>query len=483
MKKLSPQVVAYATMLQAMHKMWQPHSVQIPPGLALFNEGIKRIFLRFGRQTGKSELMAYMAVRWALSNPGARVAIICPLLKQCRSLYMHSRTLERKIPAEYLDSIHTTDGRFMFKNGSMIELHGVDNPEAFRGFTASIVFADEAKDLTAYAIDSVIEPTLLVQKAPFIIAGTPPELATHFYWDFLKQAETDPDWRIFKATSYDNPYIDHEDLNKVRARLEARGEGDAFQREYMSEFVPGQKKMVFPMLSDAHIKPYDELMHEVRKNCDRWNYYAVLDPGTASVFALLFAAVNSYDGRIRLLDELYINQQSENSIGKIWPRAQEKMKTIYDEDPGEGAWTVIYDEAASWCRNELQDRYEVNAIPTQKSVNKKGAGISAIRDVLFSKHLLASDRMVQWRKEMLGYQFDDRGVPVKKDDHLVDTTLYLLPAAFYTAKESAPPVEPAPLEPGQIDDKKRAFTPYQDMAADNIDMFGEQWLFDEPDWD
>lgn len=468
-------MVVYAEILQALHALWKPHPVQVPPGLALFNENVKRLFLRFGRQTGKSALMAYLAVRWALTKPGSRVFIICPTLKQCRSIYLHSGAVESKIPRQYLSDIHRTDGRFTFQNGSMIELIGVDNAEAFRGSTADAVFADEAKDLTQNAIDSVITPTLWVKKAPLVIAGTPPDLATHHFWSLVKQAEESPKWRIFKATSYDNPYISKEDLDAERAAYERRGELDTFIREVLAEFVPGQKRAVFPMLTEAdHIRPYDQLLHEVRINPGRWNYYAILDPGTASVFAILFAAINAYDGRIRLLDEIYINQQSENSIGKIWPTAQAKMKAIYDEDPGEGAWTVVYDEAASWCRAELQDRYEVSAIPTQKSVYKKGAGISAIRDVLHSKHMMASDRLVQWKKEMLGYQFNDLGIPIKKDDHLVDTTLYLLPAAFYTAKESAPPAEPVPLLPGQIDEPKRAYTPEQDLKHDSIDLWGDE---------
>lgn len=474
MSKASGPLTAYAELLNALHALWKPHGIQVAPGKALFNDNVKRIMLRFGRQSGKSELISYMAVRWALTRPGSRIGVICPTLKQCRSLYLHSNKIETKIPRLYLQDIHKTDGRFTFTNGSTVELYGVDEQDSLRGPTFHAVFVDELKDLPDGALDSVIIPTTAVHKAPVVIAGTPPDVAEHPYWKLVEEFETSSDSRIFLATSYETPWITKEWVDSQRAKLEKRGELDVFRREYLAEYVPGQKRLAFPMLTKQdHVKPYATLINQIRRDPSKWNFFCVCDPGTASVFGILLAAVHKYDARIYLLDEVYENRQSETSVGKIWPRAREKIKEVYDE---EIEWSVIYDEAAAWFRSELQDRYFVNAMPTHKSQNKKGAGISAVRDVLHTKHMQASDRLVNWFREMQVYSFNDLGIPIKVEDHLVDCTLYLLPAANYTSvEEDAPPV-PDQLTPGQIDDPKRAFTVEDDYKPSDVDLWdGEEY--------
>lgn len=487
-------LAGYAEILADLHALWKPHTVQIPPGKALFNDGCKFIFLRFGRQTGKSELISYMAVRWALTRPGSRIAIICPSLKQCRSLYLHSRKIETKIPRKYVDNIHRTDARFTFLNGSTIELFGVDEPDSLRGPTFHCVFVDELKDLQEGAMDAVITPTTAVHKAPIVLAGTPPEIAEHPYWELVKEYETNSDSnRIFTATTYHTPYIEKEWVDKQREKYKARGEDDVFRREFLAEFVPGQKKLVYPMLTDHdHIRPYEEVMHELRKNIDRWSFYAVMDPGTASFFAVILAAVNKYDQRIRILDEVYAANMNEAAIGQIWPRVMAKQKEIYEEDPGEFAWSVHYDEAATYVAAELIDRYGVAAIPTRKFENKKGAGISAVRDVLIAQAqgkngLVATDRCVEWKRQMQLYSNNELGVPIKKDDHFPDTTRYLLSAANYTVEETAPPASSrAELQPGQLDEPKRMYSIADDLKAmGHVDMwadeYGDSFVDDEPD--
>ena len=316
---------------------------------------------------------------------------------------------------------------------------------------------------------SIIKPTLLVRKAPLVLAGTPPDLPEHPYWQHVKTAQDNPKtWAIFHLTSYDNPYIDKADIDAERALYEARGDIDVFKREYLAEYCPGARRMIFPMLDkNVHVKPYDELMREIQYRPDTWNYYVAMDPGTASCFAVTLGAINNYSGQVRILDESYTTDQNEISIGQVWPQVHRKMLDIC---PDLSAWTIVYDEAATWAAVELLDRFDVNAWPTQKAKNRKQDGLSLIKDLLLNRgDILFSDRCKDLLREMHSYHLLDTGQPVKKEDHAIDTLRYMLGIANYTVKRSAFPALAQGPTPGQIDDPRRGFSPYEDMA----NMFGD----------
>jgi PBSX family phage terminase large subunit len=466
MSKLPPDVANYAAALKALAEKWTPHPGQLAPGRALFTENVKRIFLRFGRQSGKSQFLCYSCVRWALTNPGARVAIITPFLKQSRQIFLHSRLVETMIPAEFLQDIHQTDGRFTLKNGSVIELYGADNSEALRGLTFDLVVVDEIKDVPLKFIDSVVMATLLVKRAPLILSGTPPEIAEHPYWALVKQAQEDPSWRHFHLTSFDNPYVPRDDLEAEKARYAERGELDTFQREFLAEFVPGSKRAIFGMLSETeHVRPYHELFAQIARRPESWTYYVALDPGTASVFAAVVVAINHYRSHVLVMDEVYATNQRETSIGQFWPKVQKAMDDVWKPEGDDEPWVVVVDEAATWARNEMMDQFQVPSWPTNKAQNKKMDGISLIKDLLNRRHLLISDRCKDLLREMRGYMTNAQGLPIKANDHAIDGLRYALGISHLSVQTSSEPLPPAALTPGQRDDPPRAFTIEQDMAA------------------
>lgn len=465
----------YALALKALDAKWKPHPKQIGPGRALFREGKKRLFLCFGRRTGKSTCMAYFAIRWALTNPGRAVAIVGPLLKQTRAIYWHSGLLKNLCPPDFVDSYHTTDGRITFKNGSTLTLYGADDSDALRGLGFSLLIIDEIKDVKPDFLDT-IRPTLIEHKAPLIIAGTPPEVSEHPFWELEKTAQSSSEWAYFHATSYDNPYLDPVEIDKERAALEARGDLDVFMREYMAKFVPGGRRAVFSVLTDErHVRPYAMLWSHVHKKLGHWQLVCSMDPGTASVFAVLLGAVNTYTGQVRFLDEIYATQQAETSVGRIWPEVVRRMKEIYwpENAYDENQWYIVVDEAAAWARNELLDQFGVATTPTQKSLNKKADGVGLLKDVLRTDRLAISDRCVNLLREMKGYMLDKHGYFVKGNDHQIDNARYLLHASNYTFQHSEPP----PDVVHEPDDRLHVITPADDWA----EMFGtehEPYLMD-----
>ena len=118
-----------------------------------------RIILNCSRQSGKSPIVAVLALHHALLNPGALVAVVSPSQRQ-------STELLRKVSGFYrllgqpggtvADSASTLE----LTNGSrIIALPGSESTT--RGFTASVVLIDEAAQVSEEIYRSV-RPSLAV---------------------------------------------------------------------------------------------------------------------------------------------------------------------------------------------------------------------------------------------------------------------------------------------------------------------------------
>jgi hypothetical protein len=464
----------YAARIKAFNDTFKPQPIQLGPLKALFTQDCKRILMRFGRQTGKSVTLAAMAVRWCLLNPESNVFIIGPTSLQIRQIFLHSGLIERMIPPEYNQGVHKTDARFQIADSS-IRLYGADNREALRGLTASLVLCDELKDLSQDLIESILKPALLVRGAPLVLSGTPPGVAKHFYWDYVDEAEKSPEWKAFRATSYENTYTPVGAVEAERQVHEARGTLDVFKREFLGEFCPDSHNSVFPMFSRTrHVRAYTELKREVLKDIRHWRFYVTMDPG--SRFAVLIVAINEYTKKVLVLDEVFERGQESTSIGRIFPRVLERINQIAPAHLADDPPIYVADEAALWARNEILTQFGINVWPSRKAQNQKADGLSLMKDLFLKDKLILSDRCIGFMEQLEGYVLGPNGLPVKREDDLPDCFRYALGVANYALVEEPEPAPPAELPPGLRDDPKRAFR-MEDEFADPFDPeFDEEGL-------
>ena len=457
----------FAKAIEALNKLWTPHPKQIPVGKAIFRDGVKRVFLNQGRRFGKSNLIANIVVRTALAKPYSACVILCPTIKAAKKIYWISGIIKRMVPAEFIDRVNETELRVILKNGSYIEVTGADDPDSLRGTGIAIYAVDEAKDHKPDVLNT-ITPGLIDNNGILVVGGTPPGIGgKHHFWDWVEQAKNDPKWRYFQATSYDNPHLDPKLIDEEKAAHIARGEEDVFTREYMATPAMGVKTAVYGMFNRAqHIHPFEILLTRVRRRESHWTFMCAMDPGSASVFAVLIGAVNNHTGEVVLLNELYADRVMETSIGTVWPKVQKMMDEIYQPDPhDEQQWSVVYDEAAKWAQVELQDVFDVNAFPTQKALNRKSFGVSILKDLYLNNKIAVSERCLKFVEETEGYQTDKNGNFIKDADHLLAAARYLIHGAHYTPRPSTPPPD---AEETPIDEQRRAYTPAQDM----LELFG-----------
>lgn len=425
-----PEIERIARGLKELHERWKPHDAQVAIGRALISERKKDVFAQCGRNFGKTELVSYLLWRWAWTFPGSENYYFSPFMKQSREILWASRRVQTFGPESWIEKVNEQEMRITFANGSFLKLDGSDNVEAYRGVKPKgLTVFDEFKDFRPEFYEAY-DPNRAAHDTPLFVIGTPPEFDGQFN-QVAQSWANDPTKAFFKFPTNSNPHIGKDWLEKKKAELYARGEGDKWEREYMAEFVRGGSKRIFPMLTPDMVKRHSDIWQKIERDRRRLEWFCVADPAGASTFAVLFAAINPYTREVYLLDEIYEQRQEEMTVKRIGGRIVQKTRQLH-----KGEWRFVYDEAETWFANEMLEHWDLAFEPTQKAKNDKTTGLSLIKDVMLAGKWIVSEHCSKWFWEADNYQKDDEGRIIKKHDHLLDCSRYLLSAAHYSLNES-----------------------------------------------
>lgn len=433
------------------------HSGQIEALKPLYNDDINLLLVPSGRKFGKSELAMYVLWKQALMHPGSACYYVAPEGSHGRKLVWDNWRLQRFLGEDskkYTKKPRNQEMMLPFINGSFIQVIGSENYGAANGLTPHIAVYDEMKLFhPRWHID--FAPNLVAKAAKLVIIGTypaPGDRNFEQYFEICEYAKIDKRAKIVERTTFDNP-INHlpaqkESIQAEIARLRARGEEDVVQREYYSKIVPGGKRAIFPMLdSKRHVKPHHELMTEIAKDKKRLEWAWIADPGNTTAFAMLFAALNRYTGKVYILDEIYEKDQNNTSVGVMVPKGKTKCYDLYKGSSIEDDWLTIADEAAAWFITEAMSRYGIYFSPAEKWKGTKEEGLSLIKDQLLHNIVTISDRCQNLVSEMEQYSKDGNGKIPKRNDHLIDCYRYLNMGLNYDFNTIAEYVRnPEPLE-------------------------------------
>jgi len=181
--------------------------------------------IRCGRRFGKTVYAVNFIIQEA-SLKGGDYWFVAPTYRQAKEIAW--RVFDQYLPRELINKKNETELSIELTNGARISLKGADNPDSLRGVGLNGVVLDEYAFMQPYAWE-VISPILQDKKGWAIFISTP-DGYNHFYDLYGTQ---DDDFKSFHYTSYDNPYLDPEELNKEKERMSS----ERFAQEYEAEFM------------------------------------------------------------------------------------------------------------------------------------------------------------------------------------------------------------------------------------------------------
>lgn len=307
-------------------------------------------------------------------------------------------------------------------NGSRIELKGADNEDSLRGSGIWGIVIDEVASIKNWneLWLEVLRPAL-TDKAGWGIFISTPKGFNHF-WDLFQAEAKDKDFKSFHYTSYDNPFIVKEEIDKAKIELTE----DAFAQEYLADF----KKHTGLVYKD-----FDRKLHVIEPVTipEFWQHYGAMDFGAVNPTVHLWIAVDNND-TIYVVDEYYAVGQTKGHADFILAKTK----------------VMRYNILTTWCdpsgEQEQLDyaSFGLYATPAVKVFDGHGQswvnyGIGKVSELLKPNPQTGRPRIYIFKncvnliREFESYRWKDfrEGlnaveVPEKSDDHGPDALRYFV---------------------------------------------------------
>lgn len=202
-----------------------PHLNQIP----IIKDEHRYVVENCGRRFGKSELDILEC------DPilhGWPVGLFFPTYKMLDEVWR--RVTSVFMPA--VKSLNKVDHRMELTTGGVLDAWSLEDPDKARGRKYKRVIIDEAASARnlEYGWHNVIAPSLIDLLGDAKIKSTPKGM--NFFWKMAQLCNDDKDWKLFHFTTYDNPYIDHREIDKLKTQLPEM----TFRQEILAEFLQGE---------------------------------------------------------------------------------------------------------------------------------------------------------------------------------------------------------------------------------------------------
>jgi PBSX family phage terminase large subunit len=352
-----------------------------------------------GRRWGKTTEAIEEIKGKALYRP-TRIAYIANTYQQARDIAWEQLKNElRPIITDANESrlelkVKTIDGK-----SSLIILRGWESVDTLRGQKFDFLVLDEVASMRNFWTNwsEVLRPTLTDTKGEAMFISTPAGF-NHFYELFNVQLK-DKDYKSFHFSSYDNPHLPKEEIDKAKQELTE----DRFAQEYLADFRKTQG-LVY--------KEFDRTRHlYTEEPTNIIETIAGHDWGTTNPCCTL-TIKRDYDNHFWVSKEWYVKGKTEaEQVDHI---AAEHFNKVYP-DP----------ESASGVQ-ELRKR-GVNVRDVIKGKDSVRIGINKVRELFKAGRLHIHTSLVNLIWELETYSYPDKKElrnedenPIKEGDHACD---------------------------------------------------------------
>lgn len=209
--------------------------------------------LRCGRRYGKTSLIDRLCKGAANRQ---RIGIWFPTYKDLSEVWKDVKHTYRNVILKQSEQLK----QLTFYGNGLIDFWSMEDPESGQGRKYHRVILDEtAKAAKAYyAWENTIRPTLTDYKGDAYIMSRPKGKNNGFYLLEEKHRQFE-DWAFFHFTTYDNPFIDRNEIEAAKLQLD----DITFRQEYLAEYVDANDRpFLYSFSRQKHvIKSYEPNQH------------------------------------------------------------------------------------------------------------------------------------------------------------------------------------------------------------------------------
>jgi len=208
-----------------------PHPKQKEMITGILSSSAKHHIACVGRQFGKSLMGINLALYWAINQNNSKILWVSPVYSQ-----------SSKVQKEIIQAIGDTDivkkanyssNEIELHNGSTILFRSAERYDNIRGLTVDYAIIDEAAFCKDEAWQEAIRPTTVVRGKKVLFISTPK--GKNFFYELFQLGLSDDydNYRSYKGSSYDTPFIDPKEIDDARSTLPEA----VFKQEYLAEFI------------------------------------------------------------------------------------------------------------------------------------------------------------------------------------------------------------------------------------------------------
>jgi PBSX family phage terminase large subunit len=351
-----------------------------------------------GRRFGKTTLAVEEIKCLAISRE-ARIAYIAPTYQQARDI---AWAMLIKELSPIVKKPNESRLELNLNNKSVIQLRGWENIETLRGQAFDFIVIDEVASMRNFWLNwqEVIRPTLTDRKGQVLFISTPKGY-NHLY-DLYNLENTDKDFKSFHFTSYDNPFLPKDEIDKAREQMTE----DRFAQEYLADFRKTQGL--------------------VYKEFDRSRHITTNEPTTIidTVAGIDWGYTNPFSShRVRIdSDSHYWIDMESYKYGRTTEQIVEEVKLKMP--------SKVYADPAEPDRSDIANRSGLNIMEVSKDIT---AGIDVVRTLFKQNRIHIHPDCKNLILELETYRYPDKRAdhneeekPIKENDHCLDEIRYIL---------------------------------------------------------
>jgi hypothetical protein len=205
-----------------------------------------------GRRFGKTQMALVQLLHGCLSKPGLYRYVAPTAVLARKTLWR--RKLKRALHPSWLSKKpNETNMEVWFRNGSILEVMGAEDPDGLRGEGVSGIVLDEYADMDEIAWSEAVRPSLADEKGWATFIGTP-KSHNHFYNLWLQGFNTSTDyaaWQAWQFKSVDNPLLDPVEIEEARRTTDPR----TFRQEWEASFEALAGRVYYAFQRATHVAP------------------------------------------------------------------------------------------------------------------------------------------------------------------------------------------------------------------------------------